>query len=218
MPPMRPAALGGDGLTTPATPSETVMSAAVPHLSLAGAAKLVPAAPGVPYAIAVTSYGVSLHVRPVEAADRAELAALFARLSDRSRYQRYMGVKPRLSQADLDFLSIVDHRAHEALVAVDPTDGRIVGETRYVAWGREPGAAELAFVVDDVWQGQGIASLLGAEAVRRAASSGFARLTATTFADNVAARGVLRRLGFTTCSIGAGVVDLSLRFGDDGRR
>jgi RimJ/RimL family protein N-acetyltransferase len=195
------------------------MSPALPHLSRAGAAQLRPAAPGVPYATAVTSYGVRLHVRPVAAADRAELAALFARLSDRSRYQRFMGVKPPLlGQADLDFLANVDHRAHEALVAVDPTDGRIVGEARYAGWNREPGAADLAFVVDDVWHGQGIASLLAAEAVRRAASHGFARLTATTFADNVAARKVLRRLGFTTCSIGSGVVDLSLRLREDGRR
>jgi RimJ/RimL family protein N-acetyltransferase len=185
------------------------MSAALSHLPL-GSAHLVPAAPGVPYATAATSYGVALHVRPVAATDREELAAFFGRLTERSRYQRFMAAKPQLSRTELDFLTNVDHRAHEALVAVDPTDARIVAEVRYAGWNDQPGAADLAFVVEDVWQGQGIASLLGAEAVRRAAAGGYERLTATTFADNVAARAVLRRIGFTTCSIGAGVVDLSL--------
>jgi RimJ/RimL family protein N-acetyltransferase len=186
------------------------MSAARSHLSLAGSAQLVPAAPGAPHASAITSYGLSLQVRPVAATDREALAVFFARLTDRSRYQRFMGAKPQLSRRDLDFLSEVDHRTHEALVAVDPSDGAIVAEARYARWNEEPGAADLAFVVDDLWQGQGIASLLGAEAVRRAAAGGFERLTASTFADNTAARSVLRRLGFTTHSIGAGVVDLSL--------
>jgi RimJ/RimL family protein N-acetyltransferase len=188
------------------------MSAAHSHLSLVGP-QIVPAVPGDAHAAALTSYGFPLEVRPVAADDRDELAAFFARLTDRSRYQRFMGAKPQLSRADLDFLVSVDHRTHEALVAVDPTDRRIVAEARYARWISEPDAADLAFVVEDVWQGQGIASLLGVEAVRRAAAGGFARLTATTFADNVAARSVLRKLGFTTCSIGAGVVDLSLRFG-----
>ena len=183
---------------------------ALSHLSLGSTAHLAPAAPGVPHATAATSHGVALHVRPVATADREELAAFFGRLTERSRYQRFMAAKPRLSRAELDCLTNVDHRGHEALVAFDPTGDRIVAEVRYARWNDQPGAADLAFVVEDVWQGQGIASLLGAEAVRRAEAGGYARLTATTFADNVAARAVLRRIGFTTSSIGAGVVDLSL--------
>jgi RimJ/RimL family protein N-acetyltransferase len=184
------------------------MSAAFSHLSLT--AHLAPAASDAAHATAITSYGFPLHVRPVAASDRDALALFFARLTDRSRYQRFMGAKPQLSRRDLDFLTDVDHRTHEALIAVDPSDGAIVGEARYASWNDGSGAADLAFVVDDVWQGQGIASLLGAEAVGRAAAAGFARLTASTFASNAAARTVLRRLGFTTSSIGGGVADLSL--------
>jgi RimJ/RimL family protein N-acetyltransferase len=184
-------------------------AAASSRLSLAGAAQLRPAAPGVPYATAVTAYGLPLHVRPLAEADRPQLAAFFARLSERSRYQRFMGVvRPQLSARDLDLLADVDHRSHEVLVAVDPTDGQIVAEMRYAAWAGERGVADLAFAVDHAWHGQGIASVLGAEAVRRARCHGFERLTATTLADNTGARAVLRRLGFRTCSISAGVVEL----------
>ena len=186
------------------------MSNASSLLGTRSRAHLLPAAPGLPYATAVTSAGLSLQVRPLAPTDREGLADFFARLSDRSRYHRFMTAKPRLTEADLRFLADVDHRGHEAIVAVDPTDGRVVGEARYARWHDRPGTADLAFVVDDASHGQGIASLLGAEAVRRAACHGFSHLTATTFAGNVAARSVLRRLGFTTCSIGAGVVDLSL--------
>ncbi len=38
--------------------------------------------------------GTTLPVRPLEPADRGALAAAFERLSDRSRYQRFLGLKP----------------------------------------------------------------------------------------------------------------------------
>ena len=61
----------------------------------------------------------------------------------------------------------------------------------------------------DAWQGQGIATLLGRALVERADANGVERLIATTFADNRAARTVLRRLGFRTVAIGAGIVELA---------
>jgi RimJ/RimL family protein N-acetyltransferase len=124
--------------------------------------------------------------------------------------QRFLAPKPRLSAAELTYLTEIDHRAHEALVAVDPSRDRIVGVARYASEPDEPGTADLAFVVADEWQGQGIATMLTALLVRRAEANGVDRLTAATFSDNRPARSVLRRLGFRTLGIGAGVVDLEL--------
>jgi predicted RNA polymerase sigma factor len=79
----------------------------------------------------VTYYGIPLEVRPVGAGDREPLAAAFARMSEQARSQRFLGAKPQLSSAELTYLTEIDHRRHEALAAVDPSDGAIVGVTRY---------------------------------------------------------------------------------------
>jgi RimJ/RimL family protein N-acetyltransferase len=150
----------------------------------------------------------ALAVRPLSRADRDGLAAAFERLSDRSRELRFLGPKPRLSAAELTYLTDVDHRTHEALAAIDASDGRIVGVARYAAEAGEPGTADVAFFVADEYQGQGIASLLAKRLVGRADANGFERLTATTFAENRPARAVLGRLGFRTVGFGGGVVEL----------
>jgi RimJ/RimL family protein N-acetyltransferase len=164
-------------------------------------------------ATVTTSYGIPLAVRPIAPDDRQRLAAAFERLSDGSRMRRFLGPKPKLSAAELTYLTEIDHRMHEALVAVDETEDRIVGVARYAPELDEPGTADLAFVVADEWQGQGIATMLAAELMRRARDSGVDRLTATTFPDNRPARALLRSLGFRTVGIGGGVVELELRVG-----
>lgn len=156
-----------------------------------------------------TTYGIPFEIRPLTHADRDRLAAAFGRLSERSRLRRFLGPKPRLSGAELTYLTEIDHVTHEALAAIDPDDGAIVGVARYAEERATPGTADLALVVADAWQGQGIATMLGRRLVRHADASGIARLTATTFADNRAARAVLRKLGFTTVGIDGAFVELS---------
>jgi RimJ/RimL family protein N-acetyltransferase len=158
-----------------------------------------------------TSYGIPLVVRPIAPDDRQRLALAFERLSELSRMRRFLGPKPRLSEAELTYLTEIDHRRHEALIAVDASQDRIVGVGRYAPEHDRPGTADLAFVVADEWQGQGIATMLTALLVRRAEANAVERLVATTFADNRPARAVLRGLGFRTVGIGGDVVDLELR-------
>jgi RimJ/RimL family protein N-acetyltransferase len=158
-----------------------------------------------------TAYGIAVDVRPLTGADRDRLATAFARMSDQSRERRFLGPKPRLSGAELTYLTEIDHRRHEALAAVDPDDGRIVGVARYAAEPADAGTADVALFVIDAWQGQGIGTMLGERLLRRADENGIARLTATTFAHNRPARAVMRRLGFTAIGIGADLVEYERR-------
>ena len=158
----------------------------------------------------VTRYGLPLDVRPLAPTDADRLALFFARLSDTARYQRFMGPKPVVTRRELEWMLDVDHGASESLVAIDPSDGQVVAEARYVQWRERPGVADVAFVVADDWQRQGIATMLTRELVARARTAGVTRLTASTFGDNVAARAVLRNAGFRTCAIGSGTADLVL--------
>ncbi len=144
----------------------------------------------------VTAYGIPIRVRPIAADDRARLAAMFAGLSDRSRYLRFHGAKPRLSERELTYLTDVDHRRHEALVALDAQDGSIVGVARYATAAGDAGTADFAVAVADAWQGQGIGTLLGRELLVRARANELHELTATSLSENGPARRVLVRLGF----------------------
>jgi RimJ/RimL family protein N-acetyltransferase len=155
-----------------------------------------------------TVYGIPFEVRPLTRDDRDRLAAAFARMSERSRRRRFLGPKPKLSRTELTYLTDIDHRTHDALAAIDPDDGAIVGVARYAAEPDLPGTAEIALFVVDAWQGQGIATTLGTRLVARADANGIARLTAVTFPDNRAARAVLLTLGFRTIGMGAGVLQL----------
>jgi RimJ/RimL family protein N-acetyltransferase len=155
-----------------------------------------------------TEYGIPLEVRPVTAADRELLAEAFSRMSERSRHDRFLGPKPRLSSSELSYLTEIDHRTHEALAAVDPSDGAIVGVARYATPAGERDGADMALFVIDAWQEQGIGTMLGRLLLGRAAENGISRLTATTFSDNRRARAVLRRLGFRTTWLGPDVIEL----------
>jgi RimJ/RimL family protein N-acetyltransferase len=155
-----------------------------------------------------TTYGIPFEIRPLTRADRDRLAAAFGRMSERSRLRRFLGPKPKLSAAELTYLTDIDHVRHDALAAIDPDDGAIVGVARYAEEREAPGTADIGFFVVDAWQGQGIGTTLGMLLMARADANGMARLTATTFADNRAARAVLRKLGFATVGIGGGFVEL----------
>jgi GNAT superfamily N-acetyltransferase len=132
-------------------------------------------------------------------------------LSERSRTQRFLGPKKQLTEHDLARLSDVDHRSHEALIAVDPADGSIIAVARYCAWPNRDGVAEVAGAVVDDWQARGIGSELLARIIARARANMIVKLTASAFSDNAPALTLLRRTGFTTTRRGYGVIELQLK-------
>ena len=88
-------------------------------------------------------------------------------------------------------------------------DDRIIAVASYI--GLTDAAAEVAFAVDDRFQGKGISTLLLERLAAHAASYGFRRFHATTLGDNVAMREVFRDSGFEIRSrSAAGTVDVQL--------
>jgi RimJ/RimL family protein N-acetyltransferase len=154
--------------------------------------------------------GARLRVRPIVPADRQPLADAFDRMSDRSRRQRFLGPKPRLSARELDYLTDVDHVSHEALVAIDETSGQIVGIGRYATGTPGGVAADMALVVVDDWQRRGIGHGLAVRLLERACANGIRRLTGTALADNVRVRALLERIGFRVGAVSNGVVEVEL--------
>src|SRR3954462_474065 len=101
--------------------------------------------------------GTPVLVRPITPDDADALVALHARLSADSIYRRYFGARPHLAPADVDRFTRVDGRARFALVAM--RGGDLVAVARYEGRPRER-SAELAVVVDDLLQHQGVGRLL----------------------------------------------------------
>src|SRR3954465_14853560 len=139
--------------------------------------------------------GSEVIIRPVTPADRAMLLSGFARFGDRSRHQRFFGVKVKLTEAELAFFTEVDHHDHEALGAIDLETGAGVGIARFIRL--EPGSpvAEAAVAVVDDWQSRGVGRALLEALVERAHEEGVERFQATVLRSNRAMLEAFRRVG-----------------------
>jgi RimJ/RimL family protein N-acetyltransferase len=158
-----------------------------------------------------------VEIRPIEPDDKDALARGFDRLSERSRYRRFLSPRGPLTDAELRYLTEVDHHDHEALVAVEPETGEGVGVARFVRSNEDPKLAELAVAVADDWQGHGVGSLLAAELAKRAREEGITCFTALALAENDAMLGILQELGdVRTGRTELGTVELAVDLPDDG--
>jgi RimJ/RimL family protein N-acetyltransferase len=137
----------------------------------------------VPHRITLRS-GQRILVRALRRDDGPGLAEAFEQLSDTSRHRRFFAVKPHLSERSLAYLTNIDHRDHEALVAVAPGSGQLVGVARFIRDRREPDQAEVAVTVIDPLQRRGLGTVLLHELAQRAAEEGIRYFTAEILADN----------------------------------
>lgn len=136
-------------------------------------------------------------VRTLRPDDGPGLAEGFEQLSETSRYRRFFAVKPHLSDQTLAHFTHVDHHDHEALVAVAPDSGQLVGVARFIRKPAEPDQAEVAVTVIDAWQRRGLGAALLRELARRAAEEGIGHFTAEILAENQPMLTLAHRLGHT---------------------
>jgi protein lysine acetyltransferase len=132
--------------------------------------------------------GTPLVIRPIRPDDKALLAAGLSRLSEASRYKRFLAPKPRFTSAELRYLTEVDGIDHVAYVALrGDAPKALVAVARLVRDTEDPRRAEIAVTVGDPWQRRGIGRLLGDHLAMAARDRDIRWLTATMAADNVGA-------------------------------
>ena len=139
--------------------------------------------------------GSRIRVRRLRRADRKLLLQGFHRLSPESRYRRFLSPTPELSAGAVRHLVEIDHRDHEALIALDERLGEAVGVARYVRDRARHDAAEVAVTVVDDWQGRGLGTLLLEGITMRAREEGVDTFTALMLAENTQMMDLLERLG-----------------------
>ncbi len=133
--------------------------------------------------------GTKVFIRPIRPEDKALLVRGMAELSPRSARLRFMAPKNRLTLAELRYLTEIDQVDHYGLVAVFHDDPRrLAGVGRWVRDASNRGAAEVAVVVGDCLQGQGLGSALGEALADAARARGIARFTAVMLPENTAAQ------------------------------
>jgi len=127
----------------------------------------------------------------LEKTDGEQLRRFFFRLSPETLYRRFHSPIVRPEQTHPERLLDIDHHDREAVVAV--LDDEIVGVARYA---RRPSAetAEVAVVVADGWQRQGLATRMCGVLGELAATAGVRQFNLNMQADNRAVLRLVRRL------------------------
>jgi RimJ/RimL family protein N-acetyltransferase len=97
----------------------------------------------------------------------------------------------------LNYLTRIDHHDHEALVAIVPATGELVGVARFIRSAEDPRSAEVAFVVADRWRRQGLGGELLRRLLVRAREESIDRLTADILVGNRAMLALFRQIGPT---------------------
>jgi RimJ/RimL family protein N-acetyltransferase len=139
--------------------------------------------------------GRRVTLRPLLPGDELAYRRFTRTVSPRSQYYRFFTPRKELSEREIDHFLHVDFVDRYALVAVHGDD--VVAVARF---DREPGTdeAEVAFIVRDDFQRQGIAPRLLRLLAVPARRSGIACFTATVLPDNAPMLAVFAASGWQT--------------------
>lgn len=142
--------------------------------------------------------GRPIEIRALRPDDEAEMLAAVDHTNPESLRRRFFVSKRGFSEAEKAFFMKIDFVNHVAVIATIDEDGHngIIGGGRYIV--SEPGKAEVAFVVVDAYQGQGVGTILTRHLVQLAREAQLTELVADVLPENAAMRKVLGNFGFQT--------------------
>jgi RimJ/RimL family protein N-acetyltransferase len=133
-------------------------------------------------------------VAPLHPDDRVRYLGGTSKMSEESLYKRFMAPVARLTESQLRYLLEVDHRDHEALLAVDEDSGEAVGVARFVRLAH-PATAEAAIIVVDPWQGSGLGKAMLRLLAEAARTVGIEAFEANVLQHNAPMLALLDSLG-----------------------
>jgi GNAT superfamily N-acetyltransferase len=156
---------------------------AVQAVNLAAATPSVGDASDRPTAVTLPD-GALIHVRRLWRTDEEALQALFYRLSEDSRYERFLSHKSRDCSENVTGYFESESGRNAAFVATsDDTNGELIAMASYAVDPRT-GWADVSVVVRDEWQRRRVGTALFHRLVACARQRGIQRLTADVLATN----------------------------------
>lgn len=137
--------------------------------------------------------GLPVKVRALRPDDREHVAKAIRGLDRESIYFRLFSYRNEISDAGLDRVMRFDPDTEVALL-VTTADEAVIGSGRYVV--TRPGAAEVAFMVEEDYHGLGIASRVLRHLAIVACDQGIGTFEADVLAENKAMLAVFARTGW----------------------
>ena len=140
---------------------------------------------------------------------------LFYRFSDESVYYRYFTHIKAMPHAKMQQYVNVDYGETLSIVGLigPPGKGQLIAEARYVRYKDRP-MADIAFVVDEKYNGKGIATYLYRLLIRLAKERGLQGFTANVLASNRPMMKVFEKEGKVKAKLEYGEYEMEIMFGD----
>jgi acetyltransferase len=129
--------------------------------------------------------GVRIGIRPIRPEDATLEVEFVARLSEESKYMRFMQALHELTPEMLSRFTQIDYDREMALIAFIEDAGKEVeiGVARYATLADDE-TCEFAVVVADDWRGRGVASALFRDLVETARQRRLVRMEGVVLAQN----------------------------------
>jgi len=159
--------------------------------------------------------GTAVRIRSVRAGDKKRISEAFRKLETESIYKRFFQYKKALTDEELKAATEVDFENEIALMVTigEKETETIIGAGRYVAFDAAGAQriAEVAFMVEEDYQGLGIASITLRHLAGIAKDKGVAQFHAEVLQENRGMLAVFKRSGFPMKQESAeGVVHVTL--------
>jgi RimJ/RimL family protein N-acetyltransferase len=160
--------------------------------------------------------GQPITIRAIRPEDGTLIFEGFSELDQHSLYLRFFQFKRTITDQEIKYLTEVDFVDHVALVAVaDPIDkAKVIGGGRYFAYQHRAKirSAEIAFMVHDLYQSQGIATLIMKHLLIIARADRISQFEADVLSENAKMLAVFSRTGLpmSVTRVGGGVLHVTL--------
>ncbi|MBW2050991.1 MAG: GNAT family N-acetyltransferase [Deltaproteobacteria bacterium] len=156
----------------------------------------------------------TLRFRAIKPSDEDGMRKLFYRFSDESVYYRYFSPIKTMPHAEMQEYVNIDYSNTMSIIGLlgAEGDGKIVAEARYVRNRNRP-YADVAFIVDEAFQGKGVASFMYEMLIQIARRHGIEGFTADVLGTNRKMLRVFEKPGFPIESVLVdGVYELTIPF------
>ena len=164
--------------------------------------------------VQVFKNNLKVRFRPLRPSDEEEMRRLFYRFSDESVYYRYFTPLKTMPHSRMQSYVNVDYSKDMSIVGVvgEPGQGRIIAEARYIKDPHSP-YGDVAFIVDEHYQGYGIATYMYQKLMRLAKERGLQGFTADVLPANKSMMRVFEKGDAEVkAALESGIYRLTIRF------
>ncbi|PKN05177.1 MAG: GNAT family N-acetyltransferase [Deltaproteobacteria bacterium HGW-Deltaproteobacteria-9] len=159
--------------------------------------------------------GLKVNFRSIKPSDEDKMRDLFYRFSDQAVYSRYFTSIKTMPHKKMQEYVNVNYRLVLSIVGIIEVSAgteKIIAEARY-ARAKQDSFADVAFIVDEDYQGKGIASYLFELLIRAAREDGIGGFTADVLSTNKSMLKVFEKAPFPVQTVlSRGIYELTIPF------